>query len=154
MSCQTIDLPPTPTAPLSLGAAVSRAPRLLWLVVAILLSWAVEAGVYAAFEPPGAALRHELTAAAAVLQVPVTLQSTPALAQAVGRPFRTRDATIDTHRLWPIVAVTVHGLSREACLDALHDTRRINGNVVIALQGYGSSTDCAVENDMTWWLMP
>lgn len=148
----SIALPPNPV--LRLRAALRRVPRLLWIVLAIFLSWAAEYAVYTAFEPHGAALRHELQGAASVLQTQLTLQPTPALRQALREHFPDGDATIDTERLWPVVTVSLHGLSRGDCLDALRQTRRINGAVVIALQGYGSRVDCQERNDMTWWLMP
>jgi hypothetical protein len=154
MSFATIELPSPPFSRVAPRTGFRRVPRLAWLLLAILLSWAAEAGVYTAFEPHGAALRHELKAAAAVLQAPFTLQSTPALQQAIRRHFPERDAAVDTHHLWPVVAVTLHGLSRDDCLEALRDARRIDGAVVIALQGYGAGADCRAENDMTWWLMP
>jgi hypothetical protein len=154
MSCETIELPSLRAPMLRLRAAFGHAPRLLWLVLAVLLSWAAEPVLLTAFEPHGVALRHELRAAGAALEAPFTLQSTPALQQGIRRHFAGHDATVDTHRLWPVVAVTLHGLSREDCLNALRDTRRIDGTVVIALQGYGSTIDCGPRNDMTWWLMP
>jgi hypothetical protein len=147
-----IPLPATPA--LRLRAALRRAPRVLWIVLAILLSWGAEYAVYSAFEPHGTALRHELQGAAAVLQTQLTLQPTPVLRQEIREHFPEGDAEIDTQHLWPIVAVSLHGLSRGDCLDALHHARRVNGAVVIALQGYGSAVDCRDQNDMTWWLMP
>jgi hypothetical protein len=141
--------------PSGLRQAARRTPRVLWLVLAILLSWGVEYGVYSAFEPHGAALRHELKAAAAVLHTQLVLQPTPALRAAIREHFPAETVEVQTDGLWPpVVAVRLHGLTRDDCLNAVHDARRIDGPVVIALQGYGSATDCREENDMTWWLMP
>jgi hypothetical protein len=137
-----------------LRAAAGRAPRLLWIVLAILLSWGVEYALYTAFEPHGLVLRHELQAAAMVLQAPLTLEPTPGLRQAIRRHFPGRDAEVDTARLWPIVTVRLSGVSREDCLEARRTARRMDGLVVIALQGYTSATDCRDQNTMTWWLMP
>lgn len=148
----SIELPATSSV--RLRAAARRAPRLLWLVLAILLSWGAEYGVYCAFAPHGEALRHELKAAAAALQTQLVLQPTPALRQAIRRHFREGEVAVDTTRLWPTVAVSLHGISRGECLGALHEVRRIDGAVVIALQGYGSTDDCRAQNDMIWWLMP
>ncbi len=148
----SIELPATSSA--RLRAAARRAPRLLWLVLAILLSWGAEYGVYRAFAPHGEALRHELKGAAAALHTRLVLQPTPALRQAIRRHFRESEVAVDTTRLWPTVAVSLRGVTRADCLDALHEARRIDGAVVIALQGYGSTADCQEQNDMTWWLMP
>jgi len=137
-----------------LRAQARRAPRALWLVLAVALSWGAEVAVYTGFAPHGEALRHELQGAAGVLQAQLVPQPSPAVLQAMRRHFHESDVDIDMARLAPNVAVTLRGVLREDCLDALRQARHINGPVVIALEGYGSAVDCRDHNDMTWWLMP
>jgi hypothetical protein len=36
----------------------------------------------------------------------------------------------------------------------VRQARRIDGLVVVNLEGYRSVADCRERNDMTWWLMP
>jgi hypothetical protein len=52
------------------------------------------------------------------------------------------------------VAVTLSGVSRVECVAAVAQDRRMDGAVVIALQGYPSAENCEQRNDMIWWLMP
>ena len=134
--------------------ALRRMPRMLWIVLAILVSWSAEYGVYRAFEPPGRALRHELVGAAGELRTQWLPQPTQAVQQAIRRHFRESDVDIDTVRQWPNVAVSFHSVPREACADAVLEARRIDGPVVIALERYRLAAQCGERNDMTWWLMP
>jgi hypothetical protein len=134
--------------------AARRAPRMAWIVLAILVSWSAEYGIYRAFEPPGPALRHELLAAADELRTPWVPQPTPAMRQAIRRHFRESDVDIDTTRQWPNVAVSLHNLPRQDCAAAVLQARRIDGPVVVTLDRYRSAAECGERNDMTWWLMP
>ncbi len=132
-----------------------RLPRALWIVLAIMVSWGAEYGVYRAFEPPGHALRRELLGAAEELRTQwVPQPTTQAMRQAIRRHFRESDIDIDTTQYWPNVAVILHDVPREGCAAAVRDARRIDGSVVIALERYRLPAECAERNDMTWWLMP
>lgn len=131
-----------------------RVPRLLWLVLAILVSWSVEIGFYRAFEPPGEALRHELQGAAGELGQEIVPQATPAMRAAIRRHFRESAVEIDMAGHWPNVAVSFGGVSRLACEAAVRQTSRIDGAVVVDLLGYRSADDCGERNRMTWLLMP
>lgn len=130
-----------------------RVPRGVWILLAILLSWGVEIGIYQAFEPPGQVLRHELLGAAGELGGQ-WLEPTPTLNQAIRRHFAEGSVTVDTGRQWPNVAVSLLGVPRQACVQAMHEARRIDGPVVIVLDRYRFPSECGERNDMTWWLMP
>ncbi len=149
----SIEVPGRDARPLPRRVA-RRLPRGLVILLLILGSWSVEYGLYRAFEPPGLALRHELEGAAGELDRQVVLQPVAGMGQAIRRHFRESAVTVDTKRDWPNVAVSVGGVSQAACLDARRQVRRIDGTVVISLEGYGSAADCGERNDMTWWLMP
>jgi hypothetical protein len=131
-----------------------RVPTTVWIVLAILLSWSAEYTVYWAFEPPGVALGYELQGAAGELDHALVPLPSAALRQDIRRHFREADVAVDTVRHWPNVAVTLSGVSRVDCAAAVSQDRRMDGTVVIALQGYRSTKECGRRNDMTWWLMP
>jgi hypothetical protein len=105
-------------------------------------------------EPHGGAIRGDLAAAASRLK-DVPQNASDARVDAVLRDeFVGEDATIDPSDFPTAVAVTLHGLDRASCLDALRTARRIEGGVVVQLQGYGSGAECGDNNEMTWRLMP
>jgi hypothetical protein len=137
-----------------LREALRRVPATVWIVLAILLSWSAEYAVYWAFEPPGLALRHELQGAAGELDHALVPLPSAALGDEIRRHFREADVAVDTARHWPNVAVTLSGVSRADCAAAVSQDRRLDGAVVIALQGYRSAEECGRRNDLTWWLMP
>jgi hypothetical protein len=139
---------------LSLGELAGRVPRILWVMLAILVSWGGEYVLYRSLEPPGVALRHELEGAASELMEPVMLAPTPVLNQAIRRHFRESAVAIDTTRHWPNVAVRLDGVSWATCTDAVREAGSIDGLVAVRLVDYGSAKDCPERNDMTWWLMP
>ncbi|MGO8914730.1 MAG: hypothetical protein ACLQJR_02330 [Stellaceae bacterium] len=143
-----------PDGPARWRDALRRTPRMLWIVLAILLSWGAEYAVYRAFEPPGQALRRELVGAAEELRAQWLPQATPAVRQAIRRHFRESDVDIDTTRRWPNVAVSLHAVPQEDCVAAVREARHIDGPVVIALEHYRLTAQCGERNDMTWWLMP
>ncbi len=145
---------PLPGAAARWREAIRRTPRLLWIVLAVVLSWGAEYGAYRAFEPPGLALRHELLGAAEELRTQWVPQPTPALQQALRRHFHESDVDIDAARQWPNVAVSLHGVPRQACAEAVLEARHVDGPVVIALERYRLAAQCGDHNDMTWWLMP
>jgi hypothetical protein len=138
----------------TLGEWARRVPRILWIVLAILVSWGGEYLLYRGLEPPGVALRHELEGAASELNEPVMLAPTPVLNEAIRRHFRESAVTIDTTRHWPDVAVTLDGVSWATCTDAVREAGSIDGLVAVRLVEYGSAKDCRERNAMTWWLMP
>ncbi|HZB91988.1 MAG TPA: hypothetical protein VE397_11135 [Stellaceae bacterium] len=131
-----------------------RLPTALWIVLAIMVSWSAEYVTYRVFAPPAVALRHELVGAAGELDHNLVPLPDPGLASDIRRHFREADVAVNVTQRWPNVAVTLGGIPHAGCVAALHEDRRIDGLVVIALQGYRSARDCGESNDMTWWLMP
>jgi hypothetical protein len=103
---------------------------------------------------PADAIRSELEAAAAEMRTQLVPEPTPAVLAAMRRDFSERDVTIATTPASSVIAVTLHSVDREACVRAAATLRRIDGSVVVRLQGYGAPEDCGSRNGMTWWIMP
>jgi hypothetical protein len=130
-------------------------PR-LWILMLILgfLGVAIPAGNQWAFssQSSGAAIRHELARAAAEMRAPGP-EARESDKSALLRHFPHERATLDT-RFWPEAVVTLHGLDRLTCIDAADVAGRIDGLVVVQLEGYAAPTDCKDMNDMSWRIMP
>jgi hypothetical protein len=111
-------------------------------------------GLWHARQSPGQAIRTELVAAAAdMTSAPANLPPEE-LKRDVKRHFLGQVVTIDPAGFPAQVAVTIHGLDRDACIDAASVARRIEGLAVIALEGYRSADDCGERNDMRWQILP
>jgi len=102
---------------------------------------------------PGQAIRSELVAAAAELTSPAGSYPTEASTRAIRRHFRAHSVTLQTD-LWPLVSVTLQHLDKVTCVDASIVARRIEGLVVVELEGYRSAEDCGADNAMTWRMLP
>jgi len=142
------------TASTGSSRLLQRLPQMLWVVAALVAGLAAEQALSAMLDPPGRALRRELQAAAGELQKPLVAQPTAALRHALRRHFHEAGVDVDTTRFWPDVVVSLRGMTQEECIAALHEARRIDGPVVVALEGYRSAEDCRERNYMTWRLMP
>jgi hypothetical protein len=129
---------------------LARALGALALVIAALVGGNE---VLKASRSPGDAIRSELVAAAAELASPPGPYPTEAAARAIRRHFRTHPASLQTD-FWPQASVTLHHLDNAACVDAGIVARRIEGLVVVELEGYRSAKDCGDDNDMTWRILP
>ena len=92
-------------------------------------------------------------AAAAELATPLGPHPTDAATRAIRGHFRAHPATLQM-AFWPQVSVTLQHLDKIACLDAGIVARRMEGLVVVELEGYRSAEDCGDDNDMTWWILP
>jgi hypothetical protein len=111
-------------------------------------------GLWHALQSPGQAIRSELTAAAAdMTSAPATLPPEE-LQRNAKRHFLGQEVTIDPAGFPARVAVTIHGLDRDTCVDAASVARRIEGLAVIELEGYRSADDCGERNDMRWQILP
>ncbi len=83
----------------------------------------------------GPAIRAALIeAAAGIRSLPVT-ESHDGVRDAIGPYFRTFDAGIDTSRFPAEVDVTFHDVDGVTCLEAEDEARRIEGPVVVQLEG-------------------
>jgi hypothetical protein len=104
-------------------------------------------------EPHGGGIRADLAAAASRLKdVPQNASAARVTAELRGE-FTGESATIDPSGFPAAVTVTLHALDRASCATALRSARRIEGRVVVVLEGYASSAQCADSNDMTWRIM-
>lgn len=130
-------------------------PRFAWLLALAATAFIGAQQIALALQTPAQTIRSELQAAAAETRSRLSFQLPNADDQkAIAQHFRTYPVTVETARLWPQVKVTFHGLDRNACLEAQSLARRMEGLVVIDLQGYHLSSDCMDTNDMSWWIMP
>ena len=128
----------------------ARAAGALGLIAAVFLG----GGVLHALQSPGQAIRSELAAAAAdMASAPANLPPQD-LKRNIERHFIGQEATVDPAGFPARVAVTLHGLGHDACVDAASVARRIEGLAVIELQGYPSPADCGEHNDMRWQILP
>jgi hypothetical protein len=163
MSCIELDhpralLPPPPQQAWRLApAAPARRPLpRLWILMWVLgiLGVAIPAGSQwaSSLQSPGAAIHRELARAAAEMRAPAP-EAREIDKSALLRHFPQHRATLDT-RSWPEAVITLHGLDRASCIDATDVAGRIDGLVVVQLEGYAAPTDCAEMNDMSWRIMP
>lgn len=131
--------------------------RSLWTIYMLVCITAALLTGYQFFllvEPPGDAIRHELKAAAGEMRNLLVPQPSPSVLAAMRQDFARREVSIAPMPASSVITVTLHGLDREACVGVLAKARRIDGPVVVQLQGYGTAADCGSENEMTWWVMP
>jgi hypothetical protein len=144
----------SPAQPRELGRdRPSPARRARWALLALaLVAVPLGAELDSALQSPGQAIRGELKAAAAELERP-QVQASEAVLRRLRDHFPRRQVTIDA-RSWPLVLLTLHGVDKSSCSDAASAARRIEGLVVVELEGYQAAGDCHAENDMTWRIMP
>jgi hypothetical protein len=138
------------------GADRARSSRFTFFLGALALVIAALIGgneVLKASRSPGDVIRSELVAAAAELAAPLGPYPTEAATRAISHHFRAHAATLQM-AFWPQVSVTLQHLDKTACVDAGIVARRMEGLVVVELEGYRSAEDCGDANDMTWWILP
>lgn len=105
-------------------------------------------------QSPAHAIRHALVTAADATAALSWSRSPAEVQLAVAKRFDGRDVQVDAARFPSQVAVTLPSVDRITCLEARALTRRIEGPVVIALDGYRSAADCGEANAMSWRIMP
>lgn len=150
----------TVNQPLSLSLfAIARAriaalPR-VWraLAAAVLLAPAGYQAVLA-LELPGQSLRRELVAAADETEALPWTRSHEQVRSAIGRHFADHAVTVDSRRFPIEVFVAVQSIDRATCAEASTVAQRIEGSVVVALEGFRSPADCGDDNRMVWRIMP
>jgi hypothetical protein len=123
---------------------------LVWIAAALFAGYRY----FILLRSPADGIRSELEAAAAEMRTQLVPEPTLAVLAAMRQDFSEQDVTIATTPASSVIVVTLHGVDREACVEAAGKLRRIDGPVVVLLQGYGASEDCGSRNDMTWWIMP
>jgi hypothetical protein len=134
--------------------AVGRTPRRLRLLLAVVMLIAAAYEVSLALQTPAQSIRDALTAAGEEAARLPSTRKTHDVGLTLARHFVGQDARIEPSRFPAEVAVVLEGLDRATCLEARMLARRIEGDVVIALDGYGSATDCQEHNRMTWHILP
>ncbi|HUC68183.1 MAG TPA: hypothetical protein VMA53_22400 [Stellaceae bacterium] len=129
-------------------------PARLKLVIAAAILLLASDQVWIGLQSPARAIRSGLAAAA---EDTATLRwTTPPdeVRQAIAAHFPGYDVRVDPTRFPVEVSVVLPAVGRTTCLEARALARRIEGAVVVALDGYPHATDCRGENDMTWRIMP
>jgi hypothetical protein len=135
------------------SGALRRVPTAVWGLAILALALVAVFRLHHVLEAPGQLIRDQLEDAAAELGQPA-LAPSEALRQAIVRHFDRQRVLVDMTSHWPNVSVTLRNLDRDTCIDASVAARRIEGAVLIRLDGYRAETDCVRENDMTWRIMP
>jgi len=119
------------------------------VVLALLVNQAIEAA-----ETPAQSLRRELAAAAEATGALPWNRTPDQVRSAVGAPFSGQAVSVDPRRFPAEVFVAVDGVDRVTCVEAAALARRIEGSVVVALEGFASAADCRDGNRMVWRIMP
>lgn len=132
----------------------ARLPRQVKLVVAAAMLLVAADQLWFALQTPAQAIRDGLVAAAAETDALPWTASPAEVQLAVSRQFSGRAVSVDATRFPVEVSVALAGVDRATCLEARRRIHRIEGAVVVALDGYGSAADCRAQNDMTWRIMP
>jgi hypothetical protein len=127
-------------------------PRLRTLAAALAVTAAC--GFLFAGERAGSGLRGDLAEGAALVGSLPQTASEAAVDDALRTALLGRSVSIDAQRFPALVSVTIHNIDQGNCVAALRTTRRLEGTVVVELEGYAGSADCRGENDMTWNFMP
>ena len=133
---------------------MARLPRAVRLLATVGLVLAASHQLSLALESPAQRITRQLTAAAAEVAALPWNHSSERVQRAVGWNFSSRAARVDATRFPTEVAVTLPGLDRDTCVEATAQARRIEGLVVVALEGYGSAQNCRDDNTMVWHIMP
>ena len=110
--------------------------------------------IHIALRTPGDVIRHELIAAGSELERLSWSTPSDSVQHSIARHFTGHGATVDTTGFPVFVAVTLHDLGRDACLDARRVARRIEGRVVIAVDRRTDAEPCRDDTTMTWRIMP
>jgi hypothetical protein len=148
-------LPHIPDSPAASGrrAARARLPRGARIIAGALAAVAALALLFGA-RSPGGEIRGDLIAAGDALRTLPATASPDTVTAELQRAFAGRGASIDASGFPAIVRVTLPQVERQGCVAAAQSARRIEGRVVIELEGYGSADACGPVNAMTWRLMP
>jgi hypothetical protein len=103
---------------------------------------------------PGDAIHNDLVSGAAALRAIPASASPESVTAALRAALPGRALRIDAAGFPAAVAVTFQDLDWQSCAAAERSARRLEGRVVVELEGFASPADCGDRNDMTWRLMP
>lgn len=129
------------------------APRSVRTIAGAAAAVAALAFLFAA-RPPGAAIHSDLASGAAALRTLSASASPASVTAALRSALPGRAMRVDPAGFPSVVAVTLQNLDWPSCIAAERSVRRLEGQVVVELEGYASPDDCRSSNDMTWRLMP
>jgi hypothetical protein len=144
---------PAPFLALSRPAPRWIAPRSTRIIAGAAAAVVALAFLFAA-RPPGDAIRGDLASAAAALGTTPASASPARVAAVLRAALPGRALRVDPAGFPTVVAITLQGLDWQTCVAAERSARRLEGRVVVELDGYPSPEDCRDANDMTWRLMP
>jgi hypothetical protein len=130
-----------------------RLPRWLRIVV-IAAATVVALGVLFAARSPGMAIRGDLAAGASALRELPSNASATRVTATLRSAMHGRVVRVDPSGFPKSVAVTLQDLDSRSCVAAETSARRLEGQVVVELQAYGSTDACRESNNMTWRFMP
>jgi hypothetical protein len=105
-------------------------------------------------ERPENMIGGELAAGATALNALPANASMDAVRRTMESSFPGRAVSVDPGDFPAAVAVTLKGVDQPTCVSAEHSARRLEGKVVVELQGYATPAACGATNDMTWRLWP
>lgn len=150
----TVNQPLSPSFLAIARARIAALPR-TWRAIALAVVLA-PLGYQAvlALESPGQSLRRELVAAADEAGALPWNRTHEQVRRAVGRYFADHTITVDSRHFPAEVLVAVQNIDRATCIEASEVAQRIEGSVVVALEGFRSSDDCGDDNRMVWRIMP
>jgi hypothetical protein len=137
------------------SAKAPGAPLYRRLLAAMLVAGTIIGGfeVHRSLESPGRVIRDALIqAGSAIAALPWSTPS-ESVRQRVLRHFPSYRATVDAAGFPAYVTVTQNDLDYAACRDAYRLAERIEGYVVIAIEGPGE-TVCRDHAVITWRIMP
>jgi hypothetical protein len=155
MSSTDFVLPPPRISFAEVSSAwIARLPRPVRILATVAILTLAGYQLDVALQSPAHIIKHELVAAAEQTGALPWKRSVSQVEQAVGGYFQSHAATIDATKFPTQVAVALDGIDRNTCLEARTLTRRIEGSVVVALDGYRSDAECGDRNRMTWRIMP
>ncbi|HUH83524.1 MAG TPA: hypothetical protein VLX85_02885 [Stellaceae bacterium] len=150
----TVNQPPSLSLFAGARARIAALPRIWRALAAAVLLAPVGYQAVLALETPGQSLRRELVAAADEAGALPWNRSPEQVRHAIGRYFADHAVTVDSRRFPVEVLVAVQNIDRTTCAEASEVAQRIEGSVVVALDGFRSAADCGDENRMVWHIMP
>jgi hypothetical protein len=134
--------------------AIERVPRLLRALAAAGLLLIAGQQLFLALQSPAHQIKRQLIAAAEETgRLPWT-RSQDQVRGDLARHFGADAVTVDSTSFPAAVSVAFTGLDKNICVEANELARRIEGSVVVALEGYRSAADCRESNTMVWRIMP
>jgi hypothetical protein len=139
------------------GRPVTRPARFVprWVrMIAGAIASVAALGLLFAAQPPAAAIRSDLMESAEALRAIPANASPASVSATLHSALPGRSVQFDTAGFPTVVAVTMLNLDWQSCIAAERSARRLEGRVVVELDGYPSAEDCHDSNDMTWRLMP